>query len=138
MPLQYNCLTDYNTWVIMRTVTSKNTPRWQVVYYRDRRGRHPVREFLDSLSATDRAKVRNALRLLREFGVLLQMPHARPVSGHRRLWELRAGAIRLFYFAHTGQQFIILHAFRKKSQRIPAQEIAIAERRMTEILEEEQ
>lgn len=119
-------------------MTPKTTPRWQVVYYQDRRGRRPVHEFLDSLSATDRAKVRNALRLLCEFGVLLQMPHARPVSGHRGLWELRAGAIRLFYFAHTGRQFIILHAFRKKSQRTPVQEIAIAERRMVELLEEEQ
>jgi len=119
-------------------VTSEITQRWQVVYYQDRRGRRPVREFLDGLSAADRARVRNVLRLLCEFGVLLQMPHARPLSGHRGLWELRAGAIRLFYFAHTGRQLVILHAFRKKSQRTPAREIAIAERRMIEILEEEQ
>ena len=121
-----------------QAVPSETIQRWRIVYYQDRRGRRPVREFLDGLSATDRAKVRNALQLLCEFGVLLRMPHARPVSGHRGLWELRAGAIRMFYFAHTGQQLVILHAFRKKSQRTPAQEIAVAERRMIEILEEEQ
>jgi len=116
----------------------ESTPNWQVVFYQDRRGLQPVRDFLDSLSAGDRAKVRNALRLLSEFGVLLQMPHARPVSGHKGLWELRAGAIRLFYFAHTGRRFVILHAFRKKSQKTPVREIAIAERRMAEIVEGEQ
>jgi phage-related protein len=92
-------------------------------------------EFVNGLPVQDRAKVRNALRLLREFGVLLRLPHARPLTGHRKLWELRAGAIRLFYFAHTGRQFIILHAFRKKSPRTPRREIATAEHRMIAFLE---
>jgi phage-related protein len=68
---------------------------------------------------------------------LLQMPHARPVAGQRGLWELRAGAIRLFYFAHTGQRFIVLHGFRKKSRKTPRREIVTAERRRSEFLERE-
>lgn len=89
-------------------------------------------KFVNTLPVRERVKVRNALHLLREFGVLLQMPHARPVSGHRGLWELRAGAIRLFYFAHAERRFIVLHAFRKKSQKTPRREIATAVRRMAE------
>lgn len=88
-------------------------------------------------SKRERAEVRNALRLLQEFGPVLGMPHARPVTGHRKLWELRAGPIRLFYFAHIGQRFVILHAFRKKSQKTPAREINTAERRMANFLERE-
>jgi phage-related protein len=95
-------------------------------------------EFINGLSTQERATVRNGLRLLREFGVLLKMPHAQPITGHRKLFELRAGAIRLFYFAHTGRRMIVLHVFRKNSGKTPGQEIAKAERRMYEFLEREE
>jgi hypothetical protein len=65
--------------------------QWFVEFYVDARGRSAVVKFINGLLARERARVRNALRLLREFGVLLQMPHARPVAGQRGLWELRAG-----------------------------------------------
>jgi len=110
--------------------------KWSVEFYTDRRGKSDIGEFINRLPVRDRAKVRNALRLLREFGVLLKLPHARHIK--RELWELRAGAIRLLYFAHTRRRFIILHGFRKKTRRTPRWEIAIAERRMAELLEGEQ
>ncbi len=74
--------------------------QWRIVFYVDRRGRSPVAEFLNGLSAHERAEAENAFRLLLEFGTLLGMPHARPVSGHAKLWELRPGPNRIFYFAH--------------------------------------
>jgi len=116
---------------------STQQPQWQVEFYTDVRGKSAVIELINELPARDRAKVRNALRLLCEFGILLQMPHSRPISGSGGLWELRPGAIRLLYFAHTQRSMIILHAFRKKSLKTPRQEIAIAERRKSEFLEGE-
>lgn len=110
-------------------------PEWAVEFYTDERGKSPVIEFINGLPAQERARVRNVLRLLQEFGVLLRLPHARPVSGRGGLWELRAGTIRLFYFAHTERRFIILHAFYKKSPKTPKREIATAERRRAEFLE---
>lgn len=110
---------------------------WSVEFYRDIRGRSPVLEFINQLPVKERAKVYYVLRLLREFGTDLQMPHARPVSGHRGLWELRASAERLFYFAHTGRRLVVLHGFRKRGQRTPAREIAMAERYRDDLLERE-
>ncbi len=81
-------------------------------------------EFINALPVREQAEVRNALRLLREFRTLLGMPHARPLTGHHKLWELRPGPNRLLYFAHTGRRFIILHGFRKRLQRTPALEPA--------------
>jgi len=112
-------------------------PDWTIEFYTDRRGHSPVVEFINALPVREQAEVRNALRLLREFGTLLGMPHARPLTGHHKLWELRPGPNRLLYFAHTGRRFVILHGFRKRSQRTLAREIRIAERRMAEILERE-
>ncbi len=107
---------------------------WQIFFYEDHRGKNPVLEFLDSLPARDRAKANNALRLLEEFGTNLTMPHARRIEG--RLWELRPGDNRLFYFLQLDRKFIILHGYRKQSMKAPEKEIATALRRMQELLEE--
>jgi phage-related protein len=92
--------------------------------------------FLGALSPHERAEAENAFRLLREFGTLLDLPHARPLTGHPKLWELRPGPNRIFYFAQAGRQFVLLHAYRKQGQKAPAREIAIAVKRMAEIVEE--
>jgi len=88
---------------------------------------------MNALSARDRAKVNNVLRLLEEFGTDLGMPHARRIKG--RLWELRPGDNRLFYFLQVEHQFIILHGYRKRSMKAPEKEIETALRRMQEFLE---
>jgi phage-related protein len=112
-------------------------PGWTIEFYTDARGKSPVLEYINGLPARERAKIRYHLRLLQEFGTKLGMPHARPLTGHKRLWELRPGAIRLFYFAHTGHRFIILHGFRKKGRKTPQRHIAAAERYMADFLEGE-
>ena len=111
-------------------------PRWRIVFYVDRRGKSAVLDFLNGLNGRERAEAENTFRLLREFGTLLGMPHARPVSAHPKLWELRPGPNRIFYFANAGRGFVLLHAYRKQGQKAPAREIAIAERRMAEIVED--
>ena len=55
----------------------------------------------------------------------------------RGLWELRAGAGRLFYAAHAGQRFIVLHGHRKKGRKAPRNEIETALRRWSDFLERE-
>jgi len=112
--------------------------RWTLEFYSDARGKSPVQEFISELPGSERAKVYMGLRLLREFGAILGMPHARPLTGHKPLWELRAGAIRVLYFAREGRRFVLLHAFRKKSGETPRREIAAAERRMAAIMEGEE
>ncbi len=103
--------------------------RWRIAFYEDARGRNPVQEYLDQLPVQEQVEAEEAFSLLREFGILLGMPHA-------PLWELRPGANRIFYFAHTGRQFILLHAFRKQSQKTPEREIRQAEKRLAQFLEE--
>jgi len=49
----------------------------------------------------------------------------------------QVGAIRLFYFAHTGQRFVILHGFVKKSGKTPRRELEITAQRMQDVLERE-
>lgn len=107
---------------------------WNIVFYIDHRGKCPPLEFINKLPNMEQAKIRNALRLLQEFGPTLSSPHAKQIKG--KLWELRPGGIRLFYFAFIDQQFVILHGYRKQSQKAPDREIEIALKRMNEKLDE--
>ena len=107
---------------------------WQIHFYEDQRGKSPVLDFINGLSPMDRAKVNNGLRLLEEFGIDLGMPHARRIED--RLWELRPGGNRLFYFLYTERRFVILHGFCKQSMKTPEKEITTALYRMKEILED--
>ena len=52
-----------------------------------------------------------------------------------KVWELRPRANRFFYFTYVGRRFVVLHAYRKQSQKTPSQELALAERRLAEVLE---
>jgi phage-related protein len=78
---------------------------WNIVFYTDHRRKSPPLEFINGLPVMEQAKIRNALRLLQEFGTELDMPHAKPIKG--KLWELRPGGVRLFYFAFVEHQFVI-------------------------------
>ena len=113
-------------------VSDQPASLWRVVFYKDSRGRSPVAGYLNMLPVTEQAAADEAFRLLREFGLSLGLPHARHVSG--KLWELRPGASRIFYFAHVGRRFVILHAYRKQSRKTPPLELALAERRLAEVL----
>jgi len=107
---------------------------WNIVFYVDHRGKCPSREFIEELPVMEQAKIRNVLRLLQEFGSNLSMPDAKQIKG--KLWELRPGGVRLFYFAYIERQFVILHGYRKQSQKTPDREIDIAMRRMQELMDE--
>ena len=115
--------------------TQNDSQQWSVEFYADAMGRIKVLEFINGLPAQERSAIKRSIELLLEFGIQLPAPYVGAIVGHRKLWELRVGSIRLLYFAHTGRRFVILHAFRKKGQKTPQREIAVAERRKAEFLE---
>ena len=39
------------------------------------------------------------------------------------IWELRPGNNRILYFFHTENTYVLLHHFRKKSQKMPLREL---------------
>ena len=50
------------------------------------------------------------------------------------IWELRPGNNRVFYFFFKNDTFVLLHQFRKKSQKIPKREIEKAKRERNDYL----
>jgi phage-related protein len=75
------------------------------------------------------------VELLMEFGPNLKMPHSKALG--KGLFELRPkgkeGIGRTFYCYLVGQRIIILHAFIKKTQETPENEMKIARKRAKEV-----
>jgi phage-related protein len=97
---------------------------WTVLFYEDARGREPVRVWLDDLATRrpgEYGAVRHAIDLLEQFGVLLEEPHTRGLSG--KLRELSAGPWRVTYFADPRRRMVLLTSFRKTGRRTEPAEI---------------
>ena len=62
----------------------QNAGLWTIEFYRDRRGRIPVEEFINVLPERERTEALRVIDLLQIYGLTLGMPHARPIEG---MWE---------------------------------------------------
>lgn len=104
-----------------------NEKRLTVAFYRTASGAEPVREWLKNLAQQDRRKVGEDLQAL-EFGWPLGMPLCRSLGNG--LWEVRSSisdrriARVVFCIAH--ERMVLLHAFIKKTQKTPKQDIDLA------------
>lgn len=109
---------------------------WSIDYYRSEAGRCPVEEFVDSLDTKSKARVARTLDLLEEFGTALGMPYARHLE--KQLWELRVrygkNRYRIIYLLATGQVFVLLHGFTKKTGPVRRSDMEIAEQRRDDYL----
>lgn len=102
-------------------------------FFESETGRVPVRDWLLSLSPEDRKIIGDDIRTA-EFGWPVGMPLCRAIKGCKGLWEIRSSLLdgriaRVFFCAHRGSM-VLLHGFIKKSQKTPAKELEIADKRM--------
>ena len=112
--------------------------QWSIEYFVAENGKSPVRDFIDSLSAEGKAKFIFIADLLTEYGLNVREPYVKPMTGSRKLFEMRIkdrqNIHRIFYFAFTGRKLVLLHGFTKKTDKTPPREIATAEARMKDYL----
>jgi phage-related protein len=109
---------------------------FQAVYYRDPAGLEPVRNFVDALPEQIQAAVENQiarLNLLSDEIPHLPFPHSSQVEAELR--ELRCHHGRRLYrilYRRSGRLLILLHVFPKRSAKIPAADIDLAQQRWTD------
>ncbi len=112
--------------------------QWSIEYYVAASGKSPVKEFIDSLSPESKAKFIFVADLLTEYGLNVREPYVKPITGTRKLFEIRIkdrqNIHRVFYFAYTGRRLVLLHGFTKKTDKTPPREIATAESRMKDFI----
>jgi phage-related protein len=105
-------------------------PKLAVRFFRLASGREPVREWLKDLDDLDRKAIGDDIRTV-QFGWPLGMPLVRKIGSD--LWEvrtdLRQGIARVLFTVDQGQA-VLLHAFVKKSQKIPKDDMDAATKRL--------
>ena len=95
-----------------------------------------MREWLNELPREDQRVIGRDLARV-QFGWPVGLPLCRPLSGG--LWEARSSLpsrreARVFFGFHEGM-LIALHAFIKKAQKTPPEELALARERMRQVLQ---
>jgi phage-related protein len=104
----------------------------KVILYETAGGKCPVAEFLDSLPSKQAQKAAWVLRLIEELDIV-PASYLKKLIDTDEIWEVRVSSgndiFRLLCF-FDGQQLIVIdHAFQKKTQKTPKQDIKIAEER---------
>lgn len=79
--------------------------------------------------SAEAASIERYIDLLEEKGDRLGLPFSRMIDGSARLHELRPGAHRVAYALHGGA-YVLLHAWRKKSQKLDQGELRVARLRL--------
>src|SRR4051812_42131649 len=103
-----------------------------VRYYRTAAGNSPVEDYVECLDAQTQAKILAMLMTIEKHGLSGAGVVARHIAG--KVWELKPGNQRLFYVVIDGPTLVIVHAYKKQSQKAPKQEIETAKSRANEIL----
>ena len=97
-------------------------------------GKMPVREWILEFESEDRQAIGQDIQKI-EFGWPIGMPYCRPLG--RGLWEVRSnissGRIARTLFCIRDGEMVLLHAFVKKTQKTPPQEVDLAHSRMKEL-----
>lgn len=108
--------------------------RLPVRFHRLASGAEPVREWLNQLAEADRRIIGRDLATL-EFGWPIGMPLCRSLGSG--LWEVRSslthGRIARVIFCAGDGFMTLLHAFVKKTQKPPQQDLELARRRQKEV-----
>jgi phage-related protein len=105
---------------------------WHVIFYKGEDGDQPVKDFILEQSDGAIGEILHVVDLLHKFDLSLGLPYVEKVRG--KIWSLRikhsSDYYRILYFASSGKKFILLHALKKKSDKLPNKDIEIAIKRM--------
>jgi phage-related protein len=96
-----------------------------------------VEAALSALPGDIRASFEHIVHLIESHGLtLMREPYVKHLEGP--VWEMRMkgrdGIARAAYVTATGRRVVVVHVFRKKTQKTPRREIDIALRRAKEVV----
>ena len=114
---------------------------YNVEFYETQDGKSQIWEFLEELrikAATSKdARIQHKqaslyIELLQQNGTRLNENITKHLEDG--IWELQPGNNRVFYFFFQDNTFVLLHQFRKKTQKTPKREIDKAKRERDDYL----
>ena len=103
---------------------------WKVVYFVTNRGSSPVTDYLAGLDIETLDKVQRSIDILVEYGPKTPFPFSKHLSS--KISELRTSgknSMRILY-GRVEDTYILLHVFKKKTNKLPAKEYELATKRL--------
>ena len=118
-------------------IYNRDATEYKVKFYKDvKTGRSPVLEYIEGLSNKEKAKALKYIEFLRIHKGYLEEPYSKHIKGKIR--ELRVDFAknrhRILYFIFIKKTIVLLHAFLKKTAKIPVSEIKRAEENYYKVL----
>ncbi len=107
---------------------------WEVLFYKNTRGDNPVEIFIKNQQPQTGVKIASAIDALEENGPFISPQFSKKLDSN--IYELRiTGKIQVrILYTIIGGVFVLLHAFKKKTNKVPFREIKTAIARRNEIL----
>lgn len=104
----------------------------KIRFYQTLAGSRPVEKYLQALPLGERAKIAATIEDICQHGLEGSSATFRHIQG--RLWEIKVSSQRVFYVIISGPEMILLHAYKKQTQKAPKKEIETAQHRMKDVL----
>ena len=106
----------------------------EVSFFIKDNGRSPVLDCINSLQKSDKSRIYGCLDNVERMGFDASRVSFRQIRG--KMWEIKIRAnnqYRIFYASVSINEIVLLHMYRKQTQKAPVKEIEIAEKRMMEL-----
>ena len=110
---------------------------YNIVFYEDNKGNSPVRDYTneltkknDTFSKSKVKKISYQIQRLEMFGTRNGEPIIKHIEGE--IWELRPVPDRILFAAWIENSFVLLHHFRKDTQKTPPGEIEKAKNELAD------
>ena len=108
----------------------------KIIFYQKDGGKELVKDFIKKLEKKDKAKVLEVLKNIEDKGLDSNRAVFRQIKDV--LWEIKiktsGGGYRIFYVIIESKKMVLLHMYKKESQKAPKKEIEVATKRMNDIL----
>lgn len=109
----------------------------KIEFYVTASGRSPIEDFIKSLPFGDKERFRAILEGIEKDGIHFSRAQFKPLNG--KLWEVKfmapSGGFRIVYFIRKGRTMVIVHVFRKTTQKTPRSDLKLALKRMKELMD---
>ena len=104
----------------------------EIVFYQDRNGRTPVLDYMNELRKSSSKDSRIKLNKISDYIQALSVYGAGQLTEN---WELRPIKNRVLFAGIVGGRYVLLHQFRKTTQKTPVKEIEKAKRELADFKE---
>ena len=113
----------------------------EIVFYQDRNGRTPVLDYMNELRKSSSKDSRIKLNKISDYIQALSVYGAGQLTENYvkhlegEIWELRPIKNRVLFAGIVGGRYVLLHQFRKTTQKTPVKEIEKAKRELADCKE---